>query len=281
MSGGQWQALRLIEALSAAGHDITLLAPKGSPLSRAAARKKLSVAPISAARIRFAEPDLLHAHDARSHTLCALFGKVPFVVSRRVAFPVRPGRLSRWKYLKPAHYIAVSEFVRRGLVDYGIEADRISVVYDGVPLLEPAPAGQRIVAPPGKSGPLLNETAALAGVEIGVATDLERDLPGARLFVYWSDCEGLGSAIIMALSAGVPVVASRVGGIPEIIEDGRTGLLSENTPAAFAAAIKRMLEDTELSAGCAERGRELVKQKFSVPVMLEQTVRVYRQVLKK
>jgi glycosyltransferase involved in cell wall biosynthesis len=280
MRGGQWQALRLVEALSAAGHDITLLAPRGSPLSRAAGRRKLSVAPISAARIRFAEPDLLHAHDARSHSLSAFFGKVPFVVSRRVAFPVRPGRLSRWKYLKPAHYIAVSEFVRRGLVEYGIPSERISVVYDGVPVLEPAPAGERIIAPAGKSGPLVQQAAALAGVDVGEATDLEHDLSGARLFVYWSECEGLGSAVLMALSAGVPVVASAVGGIPEIIEDGRTGLLAENTPAAFAAAIQRMLNDTNLSAECAGQGRELVKQKFSVPAMMDQTLRVYRQALK-
>jgi glycosyltransferase involved in cell wall biosynthesis len=280
MRGGQWQALRLVEALSAAGHDITLLVPKGSPLSRAAAKRKLSVAPISGARIRFAEPDLLHAHDARSHTLCALFAKVPFVVSRRVAFPVRPGRLSRWKYSKPAHYMAVSEFVRRGMVDYGIPPERISVVYDGVPLLEPAPAGERIIAPVEKTGPLPAEAALLAGVHIGQASDLERDLPGARLFVYWTDCEGLGSAVLMALSAGVPVVASNVGGIPEIIEDGRTGLLVENTPAAFAAAIRRMLDDAKLAAECAERGREIVKQKFSVSVMVENTLRVYRQALK-
>jgi glycosyltransferase involved in cell wall biosynthesis len=280
LRGGQWQALRLVEGLAAAGHDVTLLAPKGSPLIKAAAKRKLSAVPISGARLYFAEPDLVHAHDARSHTLAALFARVPFVVSRRVAFPAGEGRLSRWKYSRPARFIAVSEFVKRGLVEYGVPAERISVVYDGVPLLEPARGGDRILACAEKAGPLLAEAAALAGQTVHIATDLERDLATARLFVYISECEGLGSAVLMALSAGVPVVASRVGGIPEIIEDGRTGLLVDNTPAAIASAMRRMLDDPEFAAACGERGRQLVKEKFSVAAMVQNTLRVYRQVLK-
>ncbi len=283
MGGGQWQVLRLLEGLSQAGHDVTLLARKDSPLLKMAWRRKLSAVPLSRARLYFAEPDLVHAHDARAHSVAAMFARVPFVVSRRVAFPIRQGGFSRWKYAKPARYLAVSEFVRRQLVGYGVAAGDISVVYDGVPI-QGAPAkgtaaAERIITPAEKAGPRVSEAARLAGVNVELSSDLEQDLPTAKVMVYATECEGLGSAVLMALAAGVPVVASRVGGVPEIIEDGRTGLLVENAPASFAAGIRRFLEDPELAAACATRGRELIKEKFSAELMVRNTIRVYEQVL--
>ncbi len=279
MGGGQWQALRLVEAQSHAGNDVTLLATKDSPLLKAASRRKLSAAPLSGARLYFAEPDIIHAHDAGSHTTAALFARTPFVVSRRVGFPLKRHALSRWKYAKPAHFLAVSEFVKRGLVEHGIADERITVVYDGVPLLEPAAAADRILTPAAKFAPAVEQAAALAGVRIERSDNLDRDLPGASLFVYWSDSEGLGSAVLLALSAGVPVVASRVGGIPEVIADGHTGLLAANTPECFAAAIRRMLDDPGFSAACAAKGREEVTTKFSVKAMADATMLVYRKVI--
>ena len=97
--------------------------------------------------------------------------------------------------------------------------------------------------------------------------------------LYFSPCEGLGSAVLMALSAGVPVIASRIGGVPEVIEDGKTGLLAENAAQSFARAIRRMLDDPGLAASCARAGKDLVRQKFSVGGMVRNTARVYGQVL--
>ena len=128
MRGGQWQALRLHRGLVERGHESLLLAREGSPLLAAAQRAKLpcdvllSVAAAKSSR----GFDLVHAHDARSHTIGALFARAPLVVSRRVAFPVRDSALSRWKYRRAGLFLAVSRHVadaaeaRRG----GREPDR-------------------------------------------------------------------------------------------------------------------------------------------------------------
>ncbi len=87
MRGGQWQVLYLIGQM----RDAMLLSPRDSPLFRAARERGLDVQPLSFATLmRLARRvDLIHAHDARAHTLAALAGGTPLVVSRRVGFPVR------------------------------------------------------------------------------------------------------------------------------------------------------------------------------------------------
>jgi len=284
MRGGQWQALRLAEGLAQAGHAVTFLARAGSACFGAAQRIGLNAKPLTASSVykMSRQSDLTHAHDAHSHTLAALFSGAPLVVSRRVGFPVRGG-LSRWKYARARHFIAVSNSVRNVLMAAGVGPEKISVVYDGVPLLIPAPASERIVMPasqdPRKGTALALEAASLAGVAPQLSTDLERDLPGAGLFVYITHSEGLGSGILLAMSAGVPVVASNVGGIPEIVEDGKSGLLTGNTAAEIAAAIQRLKDDPRFAARLAERARESVVERFTIPAMVAGTMRVYQRVL--
>src|SRR5438105_2978089 len=146
MRGGQWQVLRLIEGLTAAGVETWLAARADAPLFRAARERGLRVARLELASLR-EKADLVHAHDAHSHVLAVTLARAPVVVSRRVAFPIRTGLLSRWKYCQAAHFIAVSEFVRNRLVECGIPTEKISVVYDGVPLLpESERSDSRILA---------------------------------------------------------------------------------------------------------------------------------------
>jgi glycosyltransferase involved in cell wall biosynthesis len=281
MRGGQWQVLRLIEGLKAAGIESTLLAREGAPLYAAARQRGWTVQPLGLAKllIESRRHDLVHAHDARSHTLGAVVRGRPLVVARRVAFPVG----SRWKYARAARYIAVSEFVKRVLIEGGVPPGKIAVVYDGVPLLEPA-RGDAVLtlanaADPAKGAPLAAEAARLADVALKPSANFEADLFGARLFVYVTHSEGLGSAALLAMSAGVPVVASRTGGLPEAVRDGETGLLVENDPPAIAAAIRRLLDDPALARrmGCA--GRRAVETQFTVERMVGRTMEVYRQVL--
>ena len=226
--------------------------------------------------------DLAHAHDARSHTMAALLSAAPVIVSRRVSFPVRGG-LSRWKYARPRHFIAVSNYVKGVLIQSGVGPERISVVYDGVPLLTPTTATETIIAPassdPQKGTALALEAARLAGVPLRLSADLERDLPGAALFVYITHSEGLGSGILLAMSAGVPVVASSVGGIPEIVENEKSGLLVDNHPQEIANAILRLKEDRAFASLLAARARQHVEERFSIPAMVAATTRVYQQVL--
>src|SRR5690349_19057010 len=128
MRGGQWQVLRLAEGLMAAGVETRLVAREDSPLFAAARERGLRVGRLDLASLR-ENVDLAHVHDARSHALAAALARAPVVVSRRVAFPIHTGLVSRWKYRQAGHFIAVSEFVRGRLVDAGIPAERTSVVY--------------------------------------------------------------------------------------------------------------------------------------------------------
>jgi glycosyltransferase involved in cell wall biosynthesis len=81
------------------------------------------------------------------------------------------------------------------------------------------------------------------------------------------------------MSAGVPVVASNVGGIPEIVEDGRSGLLVGNSAQEIAAAILRLKNDTAFASRLAAYARQLVEERFSVAAMLGGTIRSYERVL--
>ena len=284
MRGGQWQALRLADGLAQAGYGVTFLAAERSPCFQNAQRMGLEAGHLTAGAVRriSRQVDLTHAHDAHSHTLAALLSAAPVIVSRRVSFPLKGG-LSRWKYGRARHFIAVSNHVKCVLMAGGVAAEKISVVYDGVPLLSPANATERIVIPasedPQKGTALALEAASLAGVSPQLSTDLERDLPGAGVFVYITRSEGLGSAILLAMSAGAPVVASNVGGIPEIVEDGRTGLLTGNSPQEIAAAILRLKDDRAFASRLAAQARRLVEEKFSVAAMVAGTIRIYERVL--
>jgi hypothetical protein len=276
MRGGQWQALRLIEGLAAAGVESTLLARPGSPLSESARKRGWRVEPIGLVRAAFLAPrhDLIHAHDARGHTLGLFAPSCPLLVSRRVAFPVR----SPWKYRRPARFIAVSNFVKAALAEGGVPREKIAVVYDGVPLLEPA-RGAEIISPSLKSGALAEQAARLAGVTLKLSSNLQHDLPRAALCIYITESEGLGSGILMAMSAGVPVIASRIGGLQEIIQHGENGMLVANTAEAIAAAIRELTQNGDLARRIGAAARRTVLERFTVDRMVRRTMEVYSQVL--
>jgi len=288
MRGGQWQALYLIRELALRGHLVRLLARAESPLLQAASAQRIDARPLRLALLlrEAAEVDLIHVHDARAHTLSVLLRK-PVVVSRRVAFAVGRGALSRWKYRRATHYIAVSEYVKRTLVEAGVPPDRIAVVYDGVPVDASPPKFQgqpKVLAldsdDPRKGKKIIERAAALADIPVHFSSQLLRDLPGGSAFVYITELEGLGSAALLAMAAGVPVIASRVGGLPEIVQDEVTGLLTSNEPERVAKNIQRLLGDRSLAARLAASARTRVEREFSVDRMVSGTVRVYERILK-
>ncbi len=101
-------------------------------------------------------------------------------------------------------------------------------------------------------------------------------LAGFDVFAFPSRFEGLCLAVIEAQAAGVPVVATPVGGIRETVVDGETGLIVPvRDPAALAAAVCRLLEDRGLAARLAAEARRRVLERFSVEKMVERTIALY------
>ncbi len=278
MRGGQWQVLRLLEGLFKLGVESTLLARNGAPLFRLARERGWRVEPLGIGRaLSLARShDLLHAHDGHGHTVGAIVSAGKLLVSRRVAFPVR----SRLKYGRARHFLAVSEFVKGVLMKGGVPEEKISVVYDGVPLLDPS-TGTLLMAPasddPKKGSAVAREAALQAGEHVRFSNDLVRDLHEAAIFLYITESEGLGSGALLAMSAGVPVIASNVGGLPEVVEHCETGLLVANED--ITGAIRLLRIDHAYAWRLGAKGRQRVMEKFTVDHMVRRTMEIYQQAI--
>jgi glycosyltransferase involved in cell wall biosynthesis len=113
----------------------------------------------------------------------------------------------------------------------------------------------------------------------GFRTDIAELIAELDLLVHPAEREGLGVAVLEAMAAGVPVVACRVGGVVDLIEDGVTGLLVRpGDELGLAAAIQRVLTDAALSTRLADRARRVAETEFSVARMVEANLEIYRQV---
>jgi L-malate glycosyltransferase len=112
----------------------------------------------------------------------------------------------------------------------------------------------------------------------GFRTDVLGCIKGFDLFVMSSVTEGLGTSLLDAMACGRPIVATRAGGIPEIVEDGVNGaLVPPRDAATLAAAIVRALTDEGWRRRMGEAGLARVRERFTVDRMVEQTAAVYRR----
>jgi glycosyltransferase involved in cell wall biosynthesis len=110
----------------------------------------------------------------------------------------------------------------------------------------------------------------------GFRPDVLSILKGFDLFVMPSITEGLGTSLLDAMACARPIVASRVGGIPEVVRHGETGLLvPPKDPRDLAASIIRLLLDPPLAKRFADAGLARVREKFSVERMVDGTLAVY------
>jgi glycosyltransferase involved in cell wall biosynthesis len=136
-------------------------------------------------------------------------------------------------------------------------------------------------------GPLEGATRALAA-RLGLADTVlvagrvePRDwLTRADVFAHTSRWEGFGIALLEAMLSGLPVVATRVSAIPEIVVDGETGLLAEpGDDQRLAEALLELLQDTERREALGSAGRKRALEEFSVARMADRTLDVYRSAL--
>ena len=117
---------------------------------------------------------------------------------------------------------------------------------------------------------------------LGRRDDIPRLLACCDIAVLPSKAEGLPNAVLEYLAAGLPTVASRVGGNAEIVQDGKTGLLvPPGDPSALAEALLRLLRDPGFAGNLGNRGREYVISEFSFRRMIENTEQLYTELLRR
>ncbi|MFP4055623.1 MAG: glycosyltransferase family 4 protein [Candidatus Brocadiia bacterium] len=346
--GGEQQALHLATGLRERGHEATVACQPGSPMAQRSRAAGLAVVEVRmrgeadflavlALRklIRRGQFGIVHMHTSHAHTLgcaaVALGRQGKAIVSRRVDFGVAANPISGFKYRHGVdRFIAISQAVKRVLVEGGVSPERVAVVHSGIDLarFEDLPASrfrEQFGLPP--EAPVIGNVAAMADHKgqryllAAMPRVLEAE-PGARLFVVgdgelrgaleaqareldiehavtftgfrtdvpqWLDffdvfvmsshLEGLCTSVLDALAMRKPVVATTAGGLPEIVDHEKTGLLvPSKAPRPLAEAIVRLVRDRELARRLGEAGRRRVEEAFSADAMVEGTLRVYREV---
>ncbi len=115
---------------------------------------------------------------------------------------------------------------------------------------------------------------------LGYRKDVHRILRLFDVYVLPSLWEGCPLGILEAMFCGIPIVATRVGGVPEIIENGLRGILvQEGDSTQLADAVIRLLQDRQLRMDLGERGFQYVREKFSAREMVRNYELLYRSVV--
>lgn len=114
----------------------------------------------------------------------------------------------------------------------------------------------------------------------GLCSDVPQRLQTADIFALVSRWEGLPLSILEAMRAGVPVVASNVGGVSEAVQDEVTGyLVPKGDMPILADRLRRLMLDEELRGRMGEAGRAVFEREFLFDIMYQRTTQVYRQAL--
>jgi glycosyltransferase involved in cell wall biosynthesis len=140
-------------------------------------------------------------------------------------------------------------------------------------------AGYRLVLV--GDGPRRDEVARAAGGSPWIALtgrrmDVDRLLPAFDVFALPSKSEGLPLVVPEAMAAGLPVVATAVGGLPDVIADGETGLVVPVEERPLAAALAALEADRDRARALGARGREVALARYSAERMLDDYLALYR-----
>lgn len=174
-----------------------------------------------------------------------------------------------------------------------VERKGVHYLLDALARLDPS---RRVLLRVVGDGPMREELEArAAALGLGERVRFEGFVPAETLAAYFAGCdlfilpaifdskgdtEGLGVVLVEALSDARPVIASRAGGIVDVIKDGETGYLIPPADAdALATAIVRVMENPEEARRLGEQGRAYVEREFSWPVIIERLRSLYQRVV--
>jgi glycosyltransferase involved in cell wall biosynthesis len=147
------------------------------------------------------------------------------------------------------------------------------------------PSVRLILVGEGPERPAIQELIRQRGLEpfvrlLGLRTDVARLLPAADLFLLTSISEGIPLTLIEAMAAGLPIVSTNVGGVPEVVEHDRTGLLAPaRDDALLADLILRLAGSPALRQQMGHLGRDRAARLFSESQMHDRYLRLYQEML--
>jgi L-malate glycosyltransferase len=114
----------------------------------------------------------------------------------------------------------------------------------------------------------------------GFLENIQSAYAAIDLFAFLAQGEALGTAMLLAMARGLPLVASALGGIPEVVEDGRNGLLvKDQNPDAVASAIEQLFANPAFAARLGSAARETILARFSQKIMIQQTLKLYENLV--
>ena len=115
----------------------------------------------------------------------------------------------------------------------------------------------------------------------GFIEDVSQVYAALDAFAFPSEFEGLGTALQAAMAAGLPCISTKRGALGEVVDSERTALVTEPNGKEFAALMLRLIDDERLRKKLGDAGRHEVEERFSAGRMVENTLRVYEDVVKK
>jgi glycosyltransferase involved in cell wall biosynthesis len=346
--GGQSQGFLTVRGLRDRGHKVELLAAQNSPLAQRVAKIGAPVRQVprfglrawaaSATRRLIAERrfDLVHLNEPHAVTAAWMAGvhtQLPLLFSRRIGFPLQKNWVSRLRYRAIDRFLPNCNDVARSLMESGIAAERMTVVYEGVELPPPMTPemrqsarrhwgvkedeflfgctsvfvpekGQRhlIAALPQVREQFPRTRLLLAGdgrcraelesltrqmgqkealIFAGFVENVGQAYTALDAYVFPSEIEGTGTALQTAMAWGLPCISTARGGLHEIVENERSAIVVEPNGKEFAQAMIRLLGDEGLRKRLGEAGRREIEKRLSAEQMVENTIRVYEDVLTK
>lgn len=200
---------------------------------------------------------------------------VPDGKIRKLPWPLDPGFAA---FAECADKLLRPEGFPRGQIVLSVGRWAADERYKGADLLIQAvaelvhdfPALHLVLAGSGDDLPRLKQQARTseAGDRVHFLTDLSRNelaacYAAADIFALPSTGEGFGLVFLEAMAFGKPVIGANVGGIPDVVENGREGLLIEPTAEAISAALRRLLSDPRLREDLGARGRQRANSEFT------------------
>src|SRR5262249_15154344 len=150
-------------------------------------------------------------------------------------------------------------------------------------VVQTAPNARLLLVGEGPELPKIEHTIHELGLErharlLGLRADVPRLLAGADAFLLTSISEGIPVTLIEAMAAKLPIVSTAVGGVPEVVVDGETGLLAPSgDDRALAACLNRLETDPELARRFSEAGGDRPERVFSEPRMHDQYRALYEE----